>query len=353
MSEVTIEKPPCKPPTVDTGIKKKQKISGVAPKVYTPFKQPLADLDVPRDLKPLIKDTTPEPGFLRIWPDSDEDTPLVDSRFGMVPRGCVLSYQQPLSASDNSRVSHSGMTEAPNFNFPHLTYPPIVLDEQQQLHFDSLRVTEEQSQDYERQTREQSFSKDWYRLRNYRLTASNFKSVCSRRKNFETLADRLLRGSKIQTAAMKYGIEHEDEVAQFYAEHFNRDVFKVGFVINPSVPHLGCSPDRRVYDPSESSPWGLFEIKCSMKDERKDVPYLQQDLTTGEYSLKKSHLYYYQVIDCLGISGSGWSEFFVQCQKEYHYERIYKDDNLFSNICDDLHQFYFNYFLPASVASGN
>ena len=100
-----------------------------------------------------------------------------------------------------------------------------------------------------------------------------------RRRDFELLAERLLKGTKIQTAAMKYGLE--DEVAQFYAKHFNRDVVKVGFVINPSVPHLGCSPDRRVYDPSENSPWGLFEIKCSMKEELKDVEYLQKILQLG------------------------------------------------------------------------
>ena len=74
---------------------------------------------------------------------------------------------------------------------------------------------------------------------------------------------------------MKYGLQNEDEVAEFYAQHFGRNVLKVSFVINPSVPHLGCSPDRRVYDPSESSSWGLFEIKCSIAEELKDVKYLK------------------------------------------------------------------------------
>lgn len=172
-----------------------------------------------------------------------------------------------------------------------------------------------------------------------------------RRRDFELLAERLLKGTKIETSAMKYGLEHEDEVAQFYAKHFNRDVVKVGFVINPSVPHLGCSPDRRVYDPSENSPWGLFEIKCSMKEELKDVEYLQKNPTTGAYSLRRSHQhYYYQVIGCLGLTGEGWFEYFVQCKKEFHYERIYQDTELFSIIAENLHQFYFCYYLPLSVA---
>ena len=327
---------------------KKQKISGVTSKVYRPFKKPLTDLNIPAALGPLIKDITPEPGFLRIWPDSDEEITFVESRFGMVPKGSVLSYQQPNSASTSVNVNSE--ISVPEFNFPHLSYPPIVLDEKQQLHFSSLRISEEQSKEYEFQTREQSSSKDWHRLRHFRLTASNFKLVCSRRKDFEVLAERLLKGTKLQTAAMKYGLEHEDEVAQFYVKHFKRDVFKVGFVINPSVPHLGCSPDRRVYDPSANPPWGLFEIKCSMKEELKDVEYLQKDPTTGAYSLKKSHKHYYQLIGCLGLTAEVWSEFFVQCKKEFHYERIHHDAELFYGITQKLYQFYFNYYLPLSVA---
>lgn len=106
----------------------------------------------------------------------------------------------------------------------------------------------------------------------------------------------------------------------------------------------------RVYDPSANPPWGRFEIKCSMKEELKDVEYLQKDPTTGAYSLKRSHQYYFQLIGCLGITGEGWSEFFVQCKKEFHYERIYPDQELFSEIAQKLHQFYFTYYLPLSVA---
>lgn len=214
--------------------KQKENISGVTSKVYKPFKKPLTDLNIPTALGPLIKDVTPEPGFLRIWPDSDEEITFVESRFGMVPRGSVLSYQQPNSAGTSVNVNSE--VSVPEFTFPQLSYPAIVLDEKQQLHFESLQISEEQSKEYELQTREQSSSKDWHHLRHFRLTASNFKFVCSRRNDFEGLAKRLLKGKKVQTAAMKYGLEHEDEVAQFYANYFNRNVFKVGFIINPSVP---------------------------------------------------------------------------------------------------------------------
>ena len=42
-------------------------------------------------------------------------------------------------------------------------------------------------------------------------------------------------------------------------------------MINSIVPHLGFSPDRRVYDPSESSPWGPFAILHGRRAQRYKV----------------------------------------------------------------------------------
>lgn len=41
----------------DIQLEKKRKITGVTPKLYKPFKQSLAELDVPAGLRPLIKDS--------------------------------------------------------------------------------------------------------------------------------------------------------------------------------------------------------------------------------------------------------------------------------------------------------
>jgi hypothetical protein len=80
--------------------------------------------------------------------------------------------------------------------------------------YDSLSVDKEQYLEYEIHTREQSSTKDWHRLRKNRVTASKFKQVCSRKNDYESLSERFLKGKFIQTAAMKYGIEHEDEAAE-------------------------------------------------------------------------------------------------------------------------------------------
>ena len=180
--------------------KKKRIITGVTPKLYKPFKQSLAELDVLAALGPLIEDSSPERGFLIMWPEEGQDTPLVNCRFGLVPKASVLSYRQPLTAKKSLNVN-SDISD-PDFSLPTLSFPPIMLEENQQLYFDSLQITDEQSKEFELQTREQSFSKDWYGLRKFRLTASNFKCICSRQKYFEALAARLLKGTKTQTAAI-------------------------------------------------------------------------------------------------------------------------------------------------------
>ena len=167
-----------------TQVKKKQRVSGVSCTVYKPFEGQVSSLNLPSTLSPLFEELDPKPGFLRVWPDKDEDIPLVETKFGLVPRGSVLSYQQQQTSKKSSEnLAHP----VPNFDLPDLCYQPTVLAEKELLHFNSLKVSVDQALEYERMTRDQSMCQDWHRLRKYRLTASNFKAICSRRKDLESL----------------------------------------------------------------------------------------------------------------------------------------------------------------------
>lgn len=46
-------------------------------------------------------------------------------------------------------------------------------------------------------------------------------------------------------------------------------------------------------------------------------------------------------MSCSGPSDEGWSEFFVQCKKELHHERIYYDANFFADMFEKLNLFFF------------
>ena len=54
----------------------------------------------------------------------------------------------------------------------------------------------------------------------------------------------------------------------------------VGFVVNPSAFHLGCSPDRRVYDPDATEAHGLLEVKCPSINSITKCKYLVKDGAT-------------------------------------------------------------------------
>jgi len=99
-------------------------------------------------------------------------------------------------------------------------------------------------------------------------------------------------------------MQHKDKEQNEYADKFGGAVYPVGFVINPSL--VGCSPDRRVYDPSENDPWGLLEIKCSPSDYLSELNYLKHNGRTGAYSLKKTNAYYYQTMGYIGVTGFAW-----------------------------------------------
>lgn len=153
-------------------------------------------------------------------------------------------------------------------HYPNLFFPTLLQRYETTLPYNQfqifwgLSVTEEQARQTEEETRPQSNNTLWYQLRKSRVTASKFKRVCGRQRDFESLPKQLV-SKTVQTHAMKAGIDKEPAAATMYAEAYGRNVYKVGFIINPTAFYLGASPDRRVYDPDETSQvFGLLEIKC-------------------------------------------------------------------------------------------
>ena len=171
--------------------------------MYKPFEGPLSSINLPAVLSPIFSDTTPKPGYMRIWPDENENIELVESKYGPVPKGSVLSYRQ-CRPKPSKTSTLDPTTHVPDFKLPTLSCPSIGLNEREQLFYESLSVTNEQALKYESETREQSLAPDWHRLRKHRLTASHFKEICFRKQNFDSLSQRLINGKIINTASVRY-----------------------------------------------------------------------------------------------------------------------------------------------------
>ncbi|KAK3731004.1 hypothetical protein QZH41_018752, partial [Actinostola sp. cb2023] len=135
---------------------------------------------------------------------------------------------------------------------------------------------------------------------------------------FDTLVERFKSGRHVTTPAMMHGITSEPKAARAYSEIFNDtiNVLPCGIVISPWCPWLAASPDRKVYNPQRTPPFGLLEIKCPVSvSSVLEVPYLEKD-STHKYQLKTNHNYYLQVLMQLAITGLQWCDFFVWCKDD-------------------------------------
>lgn len=173
-----------------------------------------------------------------------------------------------------------------------------------------------------------------------------FKDVCSRKSDFAALASRLLKSKNIMTAQMKYGIENEPVAAKTYGEITGHSLYLSGFVINPSAPYHGTSPDRKVFDPNAIPQFGLLEIKCPNKDSFTDCKYLVENKNNHSYKLRTSHSYYFQIIGQMALTGLEWCHFFVKCKHDFHMERISFDQDKWISMKSSLDKFYFEKMLP-------
>ena len=200
----------------------------------------------------------------------------------------------------------------------------------------------------ERDTRDQRLSPMWHSSRRYRITASNFGTILSRRDDTppDSLVLRLLQPKSFSTPATQYGIDNEPIAAAQYVTHQHQHghidltVSPSGFIISSSHHFLGASPDGAVYDPSnKEQPFGFLEIKC---------PYQARDMTPSEacsmngfcseidtltqsLTLKKNHHYYAQVQGQMAIGCRKWCDFVIYTRKQISVDRIPFDEHFWES----------------------
>ena len=181
----------------------------------------------------------PKPLFATLVPSEQDlrSVSFLPSKFGNVPKGCLISYQQKMS-SDYVINDFTGTAfpelplESANDRFENNV--SVCLEANQQALFDSLSVTSEISLKVQEQTITQSSSESWHLLRKKQITASKFGTVAWQVSNFETLVNQLNPTRFVQTPAMKRGVELEPHAATIYAnvaKNGRVNVFPSGLII--------------------------------------------------------------------------------------------------------------------------
>jgi hypothetical protein len=213
-----------------------------------------------------------------------------------------------------------------------------------------------------RNTLGQSTSVIWKQERQCRLTASRFGMVVKRKADqSKSFVNSICNPADLSHIPwVKYGIENEDTVAELYrqamiSEGKSVQLFDVGLCVNPSLPHLGASLDRGVYDPSSESKYGGLEVKTCPKagqlgisvNEAVDHPEFKSDFFLQQQndviSLKQDHNYYYQIQGQLALTQLPWVDFVAYSGVGLIYkERVYFNKTLWeTTMLPKLNEFYF------------
>ena len=231
---------------------------------------------------------------------------------------------------------------------------------------ESLQVNYDEARKIEAKTREQRLSSSWFEVRRYRLTASRFGEVISRKADTppQRLVLRILQPTDFTSEAMRYGIAYEKVALELYIkkqhEHGHPDllVSQCGFIINPMYSYLGASPDGAVYDPSNGDkPFGFLEIKC---------PYSVRHLTPAEAThtpgfcsmiddagcimLKEKHSYYAQIQGQMALGERPWCDFVIYTQTDINIQRIYFNEQYWQENLPKLLSFYDDCIGPEIVS---
>ncbi|KAK0152188.1 hypothetical protein N1851_006420 [Merluccius polli] len=333
--------------------------SGIRSTLFQAYSGPFPDPDL-MAAGAKLREVQPQP-LIALVLDGLSDIRLTPSKFGPVPHGSPLSYHcpPPLETS-NDIILHHLAPEFPALPLPlhqnHLSNLDFVPTLHQQLHLHSLQVSPQMASEIEKETRQQSKCPAWVQLRHPRLTASRFREACASWEGkadpaaaAKALAGQMIRGSRKQTAAMTQGLQMESEVLTNYAEFMRVNVLSVGFVIPPEAPHLGASPDGRIYDPSESPPFGLVEVKSTTKHDASQVAHLKRE--NGYVSLRQSHRYYWQVQGQLAVTGLEWCDFVTDTESNLYIERIWRNDSFILKMKNKLDLFYYNTYMDVYLES--
>lgn len=96
----------------------------------------------------------------------------------------------------------------------------------------------------------QAKSDDWYKQREWRITASRFGEIThmTERRNINKLCDSLLNSGHLTTAAILHGRQNESTARKKFEEVTGLSVSNCGLFIREDLPFLAASPDGLVGD---------------------------------------------------------------------------------------------------------
>lgn len=168
-----------------------------------------------------------------------------------------------------------------------------------------------------------------------------------------------LRQTDSGPEAIKWGREKENTarityITQTELRHRDMKVEHCGFIINPSFPEIGATPDALVHCACCGN--GCVEIKCPFKHRDNEILQACIDkgfclqFTEGRLELKKTHKYYKQVQTQIFVTESQFCDFVVWTTKSLVTVRVMPDVELWEILLPTAQNFFYKVVLPELVA---
>ncbi|KAK0134969.1 Protein YNG1 [Merluccius polli] len=231
-----------------------------------------------------------------------------------------------------------------------------------------VAVTGTEAAALEKNTKQQHKSDLWHSTRAGRITASIIHAVVS--TSITTPAKSTvekvcypqkpsLRQTDSGPEAIQWGREKEDTARVSYItetelRHRDMKVEQCGFIVNPSFPEIGATPDALVYCACCGK--GCLEIKCPFKHWDHNILQACTDkdfcvqFTEGRMLLKKTHKYYKQVQTQIFVTESQFCDFVVWTTKSLTTVRVMPDVGLWETLLPAAQDFFYKVVLPELVA---
>lgn len=229
------------------------------------------------------------------------------------------------------------------------------MDQKVEEFMNGLNITAEIRNGIEEETRDQSVSLSWTRVREKKITASSCHRVISYtgRASPKNVVKDIIRSRSFSTAATRYGLENEEHARDTYAEGIRNTgatVLRSGFCICPNKGFIGASPDAIILQTNGQK--GLLEIKCPFKYRNATIEEAVQSKDSnypikkidGINQLKKTHQYYHQIqmqlLVCEDFADYCIFMVYHADKKCQFVQRIEKDDNWTTQNVRKMTNFY-------------
>lgn len=154
---------------------------------------------------------------------------------------------------------------------------------------------------------------------------------------------------KPETKNMKIGRDQEKNALENYARNSPDPLIRLGLIVHPTCPWLGCSPDGYVDVATKT----VIEVKTLINEKNDQfqialnkVSYLK--FSNGKFVLKEKHKYYAQIQVNMFLLRCGVGHLVVYNYKtdEIKVIVVALDDSFVNKLVSVLQQVYFTFMLP-------